>query len=228
VNQEPDPDDNSAVLRASAEDDMVRAVLDRVLSSGQATDKFSGWVLAAAGGFIGLQISVASTIAAHAPGLMLTVIIVTVVSLFIGAMVRLMVYHTDLALSTQGIGKLGEEIRDRYVAEMTEQGRYLQSKGKPVPPLKPLDFNRVTRNTTALVDLKQRWLPNALFEGTDKVVGLLVPKPVPETAVDEMFRGLERPVRLATAAQFWAVVQLAVLIVAVAVGAIAYCVAVMP
>ena len=70
---------------------MVRAVLDRVLSSGQATDKFSGWVLAAAGGFIGLQISVASTIAAHAPGLMLTVIIVTVVSLFIGAMVRLMV-----------------------------------------------------------------------------------------------------------------------------------------
>lgn len=206
---------------------MVRVVLDRVLSSGKATDKFSGWSLAAAGGFIGLQFSVASTVAAHAPRLTLTAIVVSVVSLFIGAMVRLMVYNTDLALITQGIGKLGEEIRDRYVAEMTEQGRYLQSQSKPVPPLKPLDFNRVTRNTTALVDLKQRWLPNVVFEGADKIIGLMVPKPVPETAVDEMFRGLDRPVRLATAAQFWAVVQLTVLIVAVAVGAIAYSVAVM-
>jgi len=127
MNQEPDPDDNSAALRASAEEDMVRAVLDRVLSSGQATEKFSGWVLAAAGGFIGLQFSVASTIVAHAPRLMLTAILVTVVSLFIGAMVRLMFYNTDRALTTQGIGILGEEIRDRYVAEMTEQRRYLQS-----------------------------------------------------------------------------------------------------
>jgi hypothetical protein len=224
----PDPDDNSAALRASAEEDMVRAALDRVLFSGQATDKFSGWVLAAAGGFIGLQFSVASTVAAHAPRLMLAAILVTVVSLFIGAMVRLMVYNTDLALTMQGIDKRGEEIRERYVAEMTEQGRYLQSQGKPVPPLKSLDSERVNRNTTALVDLKQRWLPNVLFEGADKVVGLMVPKPVSESAVEAMFRELGRPIRLATAAQFWAVVQLAVLIVAVAVGAIAYCVAVVP
>ena len=219
MNHEPDPADNSAALRANAEDDMVRAVLDRVLSSGEATDRFSGWLLAAAGGFIGLQFTVAPSVAAHAPRLMLTAILVTVLSLFIGAMVRLMVYHTELALAMKGVDKRGEEIRDRYVAEMFEQGHYLQSQGKPVPPLKSLDFDRITRNTTALVNVKQRWLPNVLFEGTDKVIGLFVPKPIPETAVDEMFRGLDTPVRLATAAQFWAVVQLTVLIVAVASSA---------
>jgi hypothetical protein len=156
---------------------------------------------------------------------MLTAILITVVSLFIGAMVRLMVYNTDHALVMQGIDKRGEEIKGRYVTEMIEQGRYLQSRDKPVPPLKPLDFERIKRNTTALVELKQRWIPHVLFEGADKVVGLMVPKPVPSTAVDSQFEGLDRPVRLATAAQFWAVVQLLVLIAAVAVGAIAYCVA---
>jgi hypothetical protein len=225
MNQEPNPDDNSAALRASAEEDMVRAVLERVLSSGQATDKFSGWVLAAAGGFIGLQFSVAATVAPHAPVLMLTAILITVVSLFIGTMVRLMTYNVDHALAMQGIDKRGEEIRDRYVAEMTEQARYLKDEGKPVPPLRPLDFERISRNTTALVDLKQRRLPHMLFEAADKIIGLMVPKPVPATAVDRPFVDSDRPIRLATAAQYWAVVQLLVLIAAVAVGAIGYCVA---
>ena len=40
-----DPDDNSAALRASAEDDNVRAVIERVLSTREATDKFSAWLL---------------------------------------------------------------------------------------------------------------------------------------------------------------------------------------
>lgn len=227
MNQAPDPEDNSAALRASAEEDTVRAVLERVLSSGEATDKFSGWVLAAAGGFIALQFSVASAVAPRAPILMLAAILITVVSLFVGAMVRLMVYNTDLARVMEGIDKRGEEIKERYVTEMIEQGRHLQSQGKPVPALKPLDFERINRNIAVLVNLKQRWLPHVLFEGADKIIGLMVPKPVPATAVDSEFEGLDRPVRLATAAQFWAVVQLLVLIAAVAVGADAYCVAVL-
>src|SRR5277367_6737587 len=109
---EPPPDDNSDAMRASAEDDNVRAVLDRVLSTREATDKFSAWILAAAGGFIGLQFSVASTVGTHAPRLMMTAILITVVSLFIGAMVRLMTYNVDHALAMQGIDKRGEEIRD--------------------------------------------------------------------------------------------------------------------
>lgn len=199
-------------------------MLERVLSSGEATDKFSGWILAAAGGFIALQFSVASTVAPHAPILMLTAILISVVSLFVGAMVRLMIYNTDLARVMEGIDKRGEEIKERYVAEMIEQGRHLQSQGKPVPALKPLDFERINRNVTVLVNLKQRWLPLVLFEGADKIIGLMVPKPVPATAVDSEFEGLDRPVRLATAAQYWTVVQLLVLIAAVTVGAVAYCV----
>jgi hypothetical protein len=225
MNQAPDPDDNSAALRASAEEDIVRAVLERVLSSGEATDKFSGWVLAAAGGFIALQFGVASAVAPRAPIPMLTAILITVVSLFVGAMVRLMVYNTDLARVMEGIDTRGGEIRDQYETTMIDQARYLQSQGKPVPPLRPLDFERINRNVTALVNLEQRWLPHMLFEGTDTIIGLMIPKPVAATAVDGEFEGLDRPVRLATAAQFWAVVQLLVLIVAVAVGAVAYGVA---
>src|SRR5450631_2592285 len=108
---------------------------------------------------------------------------------------------------------------------MTEQARYLKDQGKPVPPLRPLDSERISRNTTALVDLKQRRLPHMLFEAADKIIGLMVPKPVPATAVDSPFVDSDRPIRLATAAQYWAVVQLLVLIAAVAVGAIGYCVA---
>jgi membrane protein YdbS with pleckstrin-like domain len=223
-----DPDDNSAALRASAEEDMVRALLDRVLSTGAATEKFSGWVLAGAGGFIGVLFSVSSTVAPHAPKLMLTAILVSVVSLFIGAIVRLMAYNIDHALVMQGIDKQGEEIRGRYQTLMIEQGHYLQSIGKLVPPWRGLDMERVTRNTTALVDLKQRWLPNVIFEAADTIVGWIVPKPIPKGAVDEPFEDLDRPVRLATGAQYWAVVQLLVLIVAVAVGAVAYYVAVLP
>lgn len=40
------------------------------------------------------------------------------------------------------------------------QARYLQIQGKPVPPLKPLDFECINRNITALVNLKQWWLPH--------------------------------------------------------------------
>lgn len=56
---------------------MVRAVLANAPSSGEATDKFSGWALAAAGGFIALQFSVASTVAPRAPRLMLTALLIT-------------------------------------------------------------------------------------------------------------------------------------------------------
>jgi hypothetical protein len=66
-----------------------------------------------------------------------------------------------------------------------------------------------------------------MFEAADKVAGWMVPKPVAESAVDKPFEGLDRPIRLATAAQYWAVVQLLVLIAAAAVGAIDYCVAVL-
>jgi hypothetical protein len=222
-----DPDDNSAALLANAENDMVRALLDRVLSTGEATEKFSGWVLAGAGGFIGVLFSVSSTVAPRAPILMLLAILISVLSMFIGAAVRLMVYNIAHALVMQGIDKQGEEIKGRYVNEMIEQGHYLRSQNKPVPKLGTLDFERITRNTTALVDLKQRWLPNLLFEAADSVAGWMVPKPVAATAVDSEFEGLDRPIRLATAAQYWAVVQLLVLIVAVAVGAVAYCVAVL-
>jgi hypothetical protein len=202
-----DPDDNFDALRANAEDDTVRAVLERVLSTGEATDKFSGWVLAAAGGFIGLQFTVSATVAPHAPKLMLTAILITVVSLFVGAMVRLMTYNVDHALAMKGIDKQGEEIKGRYVTEMIEQGKYLQSQGKQVPPLRALDFERITRNTNALVDHKQRWLPNMIFEAGDSIVGWMVPKAVPDAAVDKVFEGLDRSVRLARAAQFWAVVN---------------------
>ena len=222
-----DPDDNSDLLRANAEDDTVRAVLESVLSTGDATDKFSGWVLAAAGGFIGLQFSVSSTVAPHAPKLMLAAICITVVSLFVGSMVKLMTYNVDHALALKGIDKRGEEIKERYVAEMIEQGKYLQSQGKQVPPLRALDFKRIERNTTALVGHKQRWLPNLIFEIGDSIVGWMVPKAAPAAAVDKVFEDLDRPIRLASAAQFWSVVQLLVLIVAVAVGAVAYAVAVL-
>lgn len=224
MNQPPNVDDDETALRTGAEEDAVRAVLEQVLSTGEATDKFSGWVLAAAGGFIALEFSVASTVVVHAPRLMLTAIVITVVSLFIGAIVRMMVYNTDLARVMEGIGKRGEEIRERYETEMIEQARHLQSQGKPVPPLNPLDFERINRNIDALVNLKQRWLPNMLFEWADKIVGSMVPKPLPAKAFDSEFEGLDRPVRLATAARFWAVVQLVVLITGVAVGAISYCV----
>ena len=212
-------------LRKSAEEDVVRAVLGNVLSSGEATDKFSGWVLAAAGGFIALQFSVASTVAPRAPRLMLTTILITVVSLFIGALVRLMVYNTDLARMMDGIDKAGKEVRDRYETEIIEQLRHWEREGSilvPLPEPSPLNFERINKNVTTLVNLKQRWLPHFLFESVDKIVGLMVPNPLPETAVDEEFEGLDRPVRLATAAQYWSVVQLVVLIVAVAVGAIGY------
>jgi hypothetical protein len=220
-----DPDDNSEALRTNAEDDTVRAVIERVLSTGEATDKFSAWVLAAAGGFIGLQFTISATVLPQAPKLMLTAILITVISLFIGAMVKLMTYNVAHALALKGIDKQGEEIKGRYVTEMIEQGKHLQSQGKQVPALRPLDFARIERNTNALVDLKQRWLPNLLFEASDSMVGWMVPKPVPAAAVDEVFVDFDRPVRLASAAQFWSVVQLLVLIAGLAVGAVAYSVA---
>jgi hypothetical protein len=227
MEQSPDQYDNSAAIRASAEDDMVRAMVDRALITGKSTDKFSGWLLAAAGGFIGLQFTVSKEVAVHAPILMLTAISITVVSLFIGAMVRLMTYNIGHAMVMWGVDKQGEEIKLRYLNEMTEQGRYLQSIGKPAPPLGSFDIERINRNVTALVDHKQRWLPNVIFEACDSMVGWMAPKAVPDGAVDKVFEGLDRPARLATAAQYWAVVQLLVLIVAAAAGAAAYTVAVL-
>ena len=220
--------DKLAALRKSAEEDVVRAVLANVLTSGEATDKFSGWVLAAAGGFIALQFSVASSAAPRAPRLMLTAILITVVSLFIGAIVRLMVYNTDLARMMDGIDKGGKEIRERYETETMEQVRHWEREGSFLtltPTPSPLNFERINKNVRTLVNLKQRWLPHILFESADKIVGYMVPKALPPSAVDKEFEDLDRPVRLATAAQYWSVVQLLVLIAAVAVGAVAYGVA---
>jgi hypothetical protein len=220
--------DKLEALRKSAEEDVVRAVLASVLTSGESTDKFSGWVLAAAGGFIALQFSVASSVAPRAPRLMLAATLITVLSLFIGAIVKLMVYNTDLAKMLDGITKGGKEVNDRYNAETSERLQRWEREMSMLailPEPRPLNFERINKNVETLVNLKQRWLPNMLLELVDKIVGLMVPKALPASAVDPEFEGLERPVRLATAAQYWSVAQLLVLIVAVAVGAAAFGVA---
>jgi hypothetical protein len=187
MNNITDPADPSAILRASLEDDMIRAVVSRILGLGEGTDKFSAWVLAAAGGFIALQFTVAPTVSPHAPKLMMSAIAVTVASLFIGAMVKLMVYNTEHAATMLGIGTEGAQIQARYETELMEQARASRDSGQPLTPLKPLDMKRISRNCTALVEVKQRWLPHIIFESADKIIGLMAPKRVSKELLDSQF-----------------------------------------
>jgi hypothetical protein len=158
---------------------------------------------------------------------MLIAMVLTLDSLFLGAMVRPMTYSASHAIRLWGGSLAGdlEAIRDRYIREWTQVADYLRGQGRPLPVLKDMDVGRIDHHVKILTNVRQPRIASWLFAVVDKLAGLFCGSDAYLKNLDEQWHFIGNAARLSTAAQLWVVVQLLLLIVGAAVSVLAYAVA---